>query len=98
MYWRDEMSGKMLEAVVAFWSPYSDTPNKIPELSDQHVSFLRQYLIHWAEAPCWANNPNATNEHKILLNTAIAACKSIESRADINNAIDALMELGIDPF
>lgn len=98
VYWRDETSGRMLTAVMAFWLPYADSPNNVPELSEEHIIYLKQYLVHWAEAPCYRTNPYATAEHKMQLDSAIALCKSIESRKDINVALDALMELAIDPF
>ena len=98
MYWRDEMSGKLLTAVMAYWTPYADTPDHIPELNDDHVSALRMYLIHWAEAPCWRRNPHANAEHNSQLESAIALAKSIFCRSDISNTLDALLELSIDPF
>ena len=43
MYWRDETSGRMLSAVMAFWSPYADSPDRVPELEPEHIIYLRQY-------------------------------------------------------
>lgn len=98
MYWRDEMSGKMLSAVVAFWSPYADSPQNIPELSAEHVCLLREYIVHWVEAPCFQANPHMTMENKLQLESAIIQAKNINNRADINVVLNALSELAIDPF
>jgi hypothetical protein len=98
LYWRDEISGKMLDSVMAFWSPYADTPENIPELSDADLANLKMYIVHWAAAPCWRNNPSITPEIEARLESAIAQAKNIASRADINKTLDALLDLGIDPF
>lgn len=98
MYWRDEASGKMLEAIIAFWSPYADSPRNIPPISDEHISLLRWYLIHWAKAPCWRMNPHISTEQLMQLDNAIALAENINSGKDICKTLDALMVLAIDPF
>ena len=98
LYWRDERSGKMTEAVEAYFSPCADYQPFIPELSTAHVDLLRKYLVHWAQAPCWQNNPHINSDIRVQLDKAIAQAKSIECRSDISDCIDSLMMLSIDPF
>ena len=98
MYWRDETSGRLLASVMAFWSSYADTPKNVSELDETDIANLRMYLVHWAKAPCWKKNPNITPKIKAQLNKAIAMTENIKNRTDINKALDALLDLGIDPF
>lgn len=104
MYWRNETSGRLHKAVMAFLSPACDlslcekSPENIPELSDEDVCLLREYLVHWAEAPCFQNNPHISRQQKLQLEGVIMQAKDINNRADINNVLDALMKLVIDPF
>ena len=98
MYWRDETSGRLLTAVMNYWTPYADSPDRVEELNQSDISALRMYLSHWANAPCWSNNPHATAEHKANLETAISLAESISSRADVSRTIDALSRVAIDPF
>ena len=98
MYWRDEMSGRLLASVMAFWSPYAEHPQNVSELETKDIENLKMYLVHWAKAPCWRLNPNADAEKLAELDKAIALTQAIDSRKSINRALSALMELGIDPF
>ena len=78
--------------------PYTDTPDNIPELSDQHVCLLRQYLVHWAEAPCFQANSHIDMEQQLQLESVIIQAKNINNRADINAVLNNLLEFAIDPF
>ena len=91
VYWRNESSGKLEEAVNAYWMPCAN-------LSANHVNLLRQYIVHWATAPCWRNNPYLDAGIEAELDKAIALSRSITTRSDICDALDSLMTLAIDPF
>lgn len=97
-YWRDETSGKLAEAVTAYWKPYMDNQKTIPELTSEHIAALKMYIAHWAEAPCWKNNPYIDAQVLGQLQKAIDMANSIGSRKDISLTINELLELGIDPF
>ena len=98
MYWRDEMSGKLLTAVTNYWSPYADTPDNVPELDESDISALRWYILHWAKAPCWQNNPHIDPGIRFQLAAAIEMANAIDNREDITKTLRKLLELGIDPF
>jgi|SRR5210317_225068 len=81
VYWRAETSGKMEEAVHAYWQPYAENSQApAPELSDEHITVLRMYIVHWAEAPAWKNNPDITEELRSDLIRAIAMAHLMRTR------------------
>jgi len=95
-YWRDETSGRMEQAVAAYWGGILDG---FPEgLSSENITMLKMYLIHWSSAPCYRLNEHATPDLLALLDKAIASAQSINNIDDLSDTINTLMELGIDPF
>ena len=68
LYWRDEVSGKLSEAIETYFEPYTlanlEGDRIIPALSDRHLQLIRQYLIYYVKAPCWRQNLHADSEHE----------------------------------
>ena len=96
-YWRYEVSGELEAAVNAYFKPYNDN-SEISELSDRHIQLLKEYLLHWAEAPVWRQNSHAEVGQLEKLDRAIARIKAVNTRQDIGQCIIELSYLGIDPF
>ena len=102
LYWRDEQSGNLPEAIEAYFEPYTldnlEGNRVIPKLSDRHLQLIRQYLVYYIKAPCWRNNPHADSEEFVYLNKLTEQAQSIQSREDIGAFVRGCMEIGLDPF
>lgn len=98
-YWMHEETGILQQAVNAYFLPYR-TVMVIPsiELAEKPLLYLRSYLVHWADAPCYKNNPHATDEDLGRLKELIESAKRINSRKDIDEWLEQALEIGIDPF
>ena len=48
-YWRDETSGVLAVAIKA----YVDGDLRGQTTADARVALVKQYLVHWINAPCW---------------------------------------------
>jgi len=86
-----ETSGRLESAVKAYFDPRA-------KLSQKQLEYLKAYIVHWADAPCYKANPFAEIEDMAALHALIDAGRAISSREDIDNWIDQALELGIDPF
>ena len=102
LYWRDERSGKLTEAVEAYLEPYTldnlDSDRAIPELSDRHLQLIRRYLLYYVKAPCWRENPYAGPDEFARLDRLVRLAQNISSREDISAFILGCLGLGLDPF
>ena len=102
LYWRDEQSGKLAEAVMAYFEPYTlenlEGDYSIPPLSPEHLKLIRDYLVYYIKAPCWKNNPHADSEEFAALDRLIEQAQKIENRKDIGDFVKDCMGLGLDPF
>lgn len=98
-YWKNEATGGLQTAVNAYFLPYQ-TIVVLPsiELAEKPLLYLRSYLFHWADAPCYKNNEYATEETRAKLEKLIQSAKHINSRKAIDDWIDQALDIGIDPF
>jgi len=81
-YWMHESSG-VLEPVVRAYLQGD-------ELEAHQVDLMRAYLYQWVMAPVWG--PSS------ILEALRLRAAAIESRRDIDDAIEAMVEIGMDPL
>jgi hypothetical protein len=81
-FWMDEIGGALQEIVPAF---LMEEP-----LTQEEIDLMRAYLWQWVKSPVWA--PSGCLES---LRLQVAA---ITSREDIDRAIGAAVDLGMDPL
>ena len=105
LYWRDETSGKLESAVIAFFEPYASlthaslTQKKLaPDLSAEQIKLLRDYLVYYIKAPCWKNNPHADSEEFAAIDRLTEQAQNISCRKDIEQFAQDCLQLGLDPF
>ncbi|MEH2310746.1 MAG: hypothetical protein V7K35_04795 [Nostoc sp.] len=84
--WRDETSGELPNAVFKYFSS--------EHLSKSEISLLAEYCQHYINAPCW----DATGGFPTELAALRQSSTSISTVADINQWIDACLEIAIDPL
>jgi hypothetical protein len=87
--WHDEVSGELPRAVAA----YLDNRIDGSPLTYAQIVLLREYLVHYIDAPCW-DNPEFANELLDLRKSA----REIESAGDIAEWVLKGMDIGLDPL
>lgn len=89
-YWRDEQSGILEGAILAYMNRKASTPQ---------LRLVQQYFKHWADCPGWDENPHADDESRARiaqLREAIANCEPTQEALEAWQQ-QALAE-GIDPL
>ena len=81
-YWVHESSG-VLEPVVRAYLQGDD-------LDAGQVKLMQAYLWQWVKSPVW--------EASSILEALRLRAAAIESRRDIDDAIEAMVEIGMDPL
>jgi hypothetical protein len=87
-YWRDDPSGQLQIAVLAYLG-YRGAEGPPPDAS--HIELLRDYLIHYIEAPCWASPPG-------VLENLISRAHDIQTPQDIADVEKRCLQIGLDPL
>ncbi len=85
LYWMNEESGKMREAVQAFL----DDRMHGTTMSLEHFNLLQAYLVYVVEAPCWKGVPVAE---------IVEAIDKATKPEELSVVIHRLLEFGIDPL
>lgn len=93
LYWRDEESGILKEAVWAFINHNADNAHPAPSAGE--LSLLRDYLKYYINAPCWNFSDNAFSDELAMLQVGARAIKTNE---DICKWLTRSLEIGIDPL
>lgn len=88
--WHDEVSGILAAAVNA----YLDNRIEGKPITDEQVSLVRTYIVHYIGAPCW-DNEEFSKELALLRRTARRELRTPE---DIGKWICDAMEIGLDPL
>ncbi len=84
--WRNETSGELPRVVFKFFSSQC--------LATNEIALVAEYCRHYINAPCW----DATGEFPDELAALRQSADSISSVRDINQWINACLEIAIDPF
>jgi len=90
LYWRDEQSGWLLEAVEAYYEFL--LKGRLPPQAQ--LELLTGYVAYWVHAPCWTGLEEDGSDLEQLRNSA----KSIRSWPELRDWCEKAMDLGIDPF
>lgn len=86
LYWRDEVSGVLTTAVLAY---LNDTA------SDASLKLLADYLEYYIHAPCWDIPGNAFADELAELRRS---SKTMQTAEEIDDWISRAMDIGIDPL
>lgn len=89
--WQDDETGDVPRAVWAYLGYKAAEP---PKPERRQIDLLRDYLIHYIEAPCWEKPGGVTPELADLRRRA----QEIRSIEDIDAFIQGCLEIGIDPL
>lgn len=84
--WRDETSGELPSAVFKYFNSES--------LQKSEISLIAEYCQHYINAPCWDATGGFPTELAALRQTAA----TLSTVSEINQWIDACLEIAIDPF
>lgn len=89
LYWRDEVSGALPCAIEAYLD------NRISGLTvtDEQITLIREYLVHYIDAPCWDSEEFASELKELR-----ASVRELDSATEISEWIFKSMEIGLDPF
>lgn len=91
-YWRNETSGKLAEAVIAYFDLQDKpTPNSLPK---EQIELIKSYLLIWVNYPGWRFEEKDYQKLAKLQRQT----EKIENVTDINKCIDLAFRLNIDPF
>ena len=93
LYWRNEQSGVLPDAIWAFINFQADRTN--PEPTERQLKICRAYLDYYIFAPCWDFPDNAFAEELSALREKV---KNLQTPDDISQWIFKCLELGIDPL
>lgn len=86
LYWRDERSGVLKEALERYVYWAADPKSIKPDEAQFYL--IKQYLRYWINAPCWRGELSD-------LRTSIETVRRVE---DIEPFLDKCLEWGIDPL
>ena len=95
--WQDEQSRHMSRAIMAFFNHVVKNPG-YERLSDEHFEMVREYGQYYINAPCWVNNAEGDEEILAQLETLRKQITEAKTVQDIDQWIDACLEVGIDPY
>jgi hypothetical protein len=102
LYWRDEESGVLRDAVWAYYCCGFRTGT----ITAPEIAVVVEYLRYVISAPCWDNNPFCSDEERVSLadlRRTIAEMTVNEGEPQltacaVSEWIDGCLELGIDPL
>ncbi|MEH1849280.1 MAG: hypothetical protein V7L25_31000 [Nostoc sp.] len=84
--WRNETSGELPRVVSKYFSSQY--------LNTNEITLLAEYCRHYINAPCWDATGGFPTETAALRQSAT----TISTVADVDQWIDACLEIAIDPF
>jgi hypothetical protein len=87
LYWGDEQSGVLKEAIRAF---YDSSLHKKP-LAQEHLELVRHYLAYVIHAPCWLDDSGVLAQ----LRREVNGLTSVE---EMNAWLNKCLEIGVDPL
>jgi hypothetical protein len=88
-YWRDEISGELTRAVMAYlnWGVNGQ------QITEDQVELVADYLSYWVNAPCWDQE---TFEEEIA--ALRAGATKLKTPEGINAWIHKALEIAADPL
>ena len=89
-FWRDETSGVLAEAVMAYLSGQA--------LGANQLGYLRAYCVQWIDSPVWDANPHQDADSSRELQTLREKAKNIHSVEQLDRWLDDALDLAIEPI
>ncbi len=89
--WQDDMSGELPRIMLAFFEQQR-------ELSPDEFERVRDYGEYYLDAPMWDANPHLDDEGRAELAALREQIKAARTVGDLNQWINACLEIGIDPY
>ncbi len=88
-YWRDEVSGELGRAVMAYLN------NRIEgtTVTDAQIALLRDYLSHWINAPCWM-----ASGFECEMSNLRSSVRELETATEIDDWLHQALDIGMDPL
>jgi len=97
-YWRDEASGELARAVMA----YLDNQTVGGRITEEQITLVREYLAHWANAPCWDHREIATleqvNDAFPELGELRRTVSDLKTADQIHDWLMLALDIGMDPL
>ena len=87
--WRDEVSGKLKDAVELYIN-YSVYKRTYPYPTQEQLKLVVDYLTHHINAPCWSDSPELQS-----LRSSVKELKTVE---DISSWLMDCVQIGLDPL
>jgi hypothetical protein len=92
--WRDEQSGQLPQAVMAYLSNRVDaTP-----LKPDHLQLVRAYCQYYINAPCWTTTTRNDPDAAPALTRARQTIRTVTTASGLSRWIAQCLNLGIDPL
>lgn len=89
-YWASETSGVLAPVVMRYLTGES--------LNADQLRIMKSYLAQWVESPVWDKNPHHREESRKNLADLRTCVHDIKTLPDLEAAINAATELGMDPL
>jgi hypothetical protein len=90
LYWRDEMSGFLPDAMLAYLNHVS-APTRFPPPNQEQFDIVKEYLIYVVNAPCWLDSPTEP-----FLNQLRESAHQIQTISDLQTFIHQALRQGLD--
>lgn len=95
LYWRDDQTGQMTGAVMAYYNACLGTkPGPTPEQLELVCDFCRYFI----NAPVWLSNPELDDETRAEIEELKVRALSLASVESVRRWISECMEVGLDPL
>ena len=91
LYWRDEESGQLAKAVNA----YLDNRLHGTTVTDEQIGLVRDYFVHYIDAPCWDSDDPDIQAYLQNLRTS---ARELDSATKISEWIVKALDICLDPL
>jgi len=88
--WADEISGKLTDAVLAFFKGGPLTP--------EHFELVRGYCEYYVRAPCWEAKPFMDESDRAALAMLRTSIGEIKTSAALRQWLNDCLVYGLDPL
>lgn len=92
LYWRDELSGQLPDAMWAFLK-HTSHPGIEPAPTKEQINLLREYFQYYIFAPCWQTSNQETEFAQLRTDVQF-----LHSAYAIEKWIERCLEIGLDPI
>lgn len=87
LYWQNEQTGKLREAVTAYLNNRIDGET----VTENQIALLVEYIAYWVKAPCWDAPSDELQELRLSV-------EQLDTAEKVDEWIQKALDLGIDPL